>query len=1146
MRWRGLTLVLIGASLCAAAPKDKARRIAVLEFQNVTQNKTLDWMGTGIKEELTSQLGQIPDLVIVERARLGDALKELNFNRSQYVDPAAAQKMGKMLGAQSVVVGSYQKFEETMRIHARVVDVETGEVKSPIRVDGPYKNFLDLENEVAKKLVAEMKGSLSDSDRKQLETAPTSNLDAHRVFSDGVYFLRNDLVDDALAQFDKAVAADPNYGEAWFYKGLALEKKQKWDDAVAALKRALPRSQSVRYDKWTWRPPFDPAATYHGRLNLTNQQDWLDAGQARPTSRVSFVERSGKQVIVHYVDLERKNADRFVIDDPGLNFGASLSNGSRMVLFSPPASFVLLETDTRRTWRRTEKGLVLPGLFDRLMVMIDPGSRKISALDPETGAERWQLQVTANMTDLVGANPFTTMFYDPAKSLILLQGAPGQLEAIRTDTGAVVWSASLAGRNAALLARDGLVVALPPEGRASAFALETGRPIALPELEAGTARRDITGLLAMFGNVLWSPSLLRDRVLYLWTKDKALAAVDLKPETKTELRMLWRLPMENAPRSIVAEGNGLFVSTDAGEIFSFDAATGKQRGLFRPADQALTIAGVGQGILLAGSADAVYGVDAATGRKKWDYPNRSAAKDLHLFQGAAVFQSGAHEITCLDAQTGSPVWRHTGNGSPQIHFAADRLFVSDDDRVLEYEPARQAVTGIADKEVYTELARTVLLQGDAKGAQVYARKVLEELDPNYAPARLVESRILKAQADSSGAGRDLAAFLLLEGSGSQAGREALAELQKEHALLWQANVPPPVGVPFELQGKIVSMQGATGEDLWLAAYDSSGASWRHPGQRFLQATPDYEGRRVLYATGRQQNPRVIDVFQVAVENGARKKVATVTLSQGVNSARVAYAAGKVYVGAATGSILEQKPVGEFVAIDVAAGKTLWQKARDLPAIIEGAAVGFFYARNNSVVYSMNNDLWLLSATDGTELAHQTEAAGFNANNRSYRQEDPAFSVPGHTKDLFYYATGAREIVAYDLAQKAVRWRAKVPAQVAVTSISPDLFRNGVTLGFGSGSLVALRVPTSANGDMELIWKSEPAAGKRYREFQAPGAKLIARRSDNVLVEIDPATGKPLKEYPLLWEPENLQARVVQDAVYVFTADGTAYAVRLNK
>ena len=229
-----------------AAPASKARRIAVLEFENVTKDKTLDWIGTGIKEHLTTQLSQIPEFVVVERTRLSDAIKELNFNRSQYVDPATAQKMGKVLGVQSVVVGSYLKLDGAMRINVRLVDVETGQVKAPTLVDGSFKKFFDLQNDVAMKLAAEMKGALGEADKKQLETTPTSSLDAYRALADGVYFLGQNSLDDALTQFDLGLKADANYGEAYYYKGVALQKEQQWDESVAALKRALPHSQAVR------------------------------------------------------------------------------------------------------------------------------------------------------------------------------------------------------------------------------------------------------------------------------------------------------------------------------------------------------------------------------------------------------------------------------------------------------------------------------------------------------------------------------------------------------------------------------------------------------------------------------------------------------------------------------------------------------------------------------------------------------------------------------------------------------------------------------------------------------------------------------------------------------------------------------------
>ena len=82
--------------------------------------------------------------------------------------------------------------------------------------------------------------------------------------------------------------------------------------------------------------------------------------------------------------------------------------------------------------------------------------------------------------------------------------------------------------------------------------------------------------------------------------------------------------------------------------------------------------------------------------------------------------------------------------------------------------------------------------------------------------------------------------------------------------------------------------------------------------------------------------------------------------------------------------------------------------------------------------------------------------------------------------------------------------------------------------------------------MQLLWKSEAPAGKRYREYGRMGNRIFARRSDEVLVELDPATGKPLRESPLLWEPESLATRVIQETAFLLSTSGHAYAIRLGK
>ena len=209
-------------------------------------------------------------------------------------------------------------------------------------------------------------------------------------------------------------------------------------------------------------------------------------------------------------------------------------------------------------------------------------------------------------------------------------------------------------------------------------------------------------------------------------------------------------------------------------------------------------------------------------------------------KGAVVFRTSAREIACLDAATGGLLWQHAGIRLPTVYTTADALFVADEDGVREYVTERQATAGIADKEVYTELARTMLLKGDPKEAQTYTKKVLAEFDPNYGPARLVQAGALRAQGDRPGVGRELAAFLALESADSKQAQDVVAELKKDHGLLWQADAEAPAGLTHEIQGKIVNVQGTGDDDYRVYAFDqvSGQVAWRHPGQRIIQTALD--------------------------------------------------------------------------------------------------------------------------------------------------------------------------------------------------------------------------------------------------------------------------------------------------------------------
>ncbi|RKY59390.1 MAG: hypothetical protein DRP94_03685, partial [Candidatus Latescibacterota bacterium] len=102
--------------------------IAVVDFTNVGKDPQLEGLVKGIPESVTTYLGKKGKVRIVERSRLEAALKELQLGMTGIVDEETAARVGKAVGASAIMVGSFLKIGDLIRINARLIDVQTGEV----------------------------------------------------------------------------------------------------------------------------------------------------------------------------------------------------------------------------------------------------------------------------------------------------------------------------------------------------------------------------------------------------------------------------------------------------------------------------------------------------------------------------------------------------------------------------------------------------------------------------------------------------------------------------------------------------------------------------------------------------------------------------------------------------------------------------------------------------------------------------------------------------------------------------------------------------------------------------------------------------------------------------------------------------------
>jgi len=170
------TLTLCSLLLLAALPHPAVADpvLAVTYFDAHSVRPDLEPLGRGVADMLMTDLQQGRGVRVVERNRLNEILGELSLQRSQYIDEATAQKLGRGLGATAVITGSMTMALEGMRIDARVVDVETGEVVLAVQATGTEEAFFELEREVAGKI---LQGLAIEHDPEALATRENLTLE---------------------------------------------------------------------------------------------------------------------------------------------------------------------------------------------------------------------------------------------------------------------------------------------------------------------------------------------------------------------------------------------------------------------------------------------------------------------------------------------------------------------------------------------------------------------------------------------------------------------------------------------------------------------------------------------------------------------------------------------------------------------------------------------------------------------------------------------------------------------------------------------------------------------------------------------------------------------------------------------------------
>ena len=153
--------------------------IAVVDFKNVSGTEELDYLTKAIPESIITYLGKSGRIEIVERSRMKAALEEMKLGMTGIVDEQTAVEVGKAVGANAIMVGSFVKIEDQIMINARLIDVQTSRIIAGDQRRGRVgKEIFDLMEQVAEGMQAKL---LEGRATIEIQQIPISKVPGKRI-----------------------------------------------------------------------------------------------------------------------------------------------------------------------------------------------------------------------------------------------------------------------------------------------------------------------------------------------------------------------------------------------------------------------------------------------------------------------------------------------------------------------------------------------------------------------------------------------------------------------------------------------------------------------------------------------------------------------------------------------------------------------------------------------------------------------------------------------------------------------------------------------------------------------------------------------------------------------------------------------------
>ncbi|MFN2507392.1 MAG: tetratricopeptide repeat protein [Chthoniobacterales bacterium] len=238
--------ILLAGWFLSRRPPPADKSIAVLPFGNLSAESSDAYFVAGVQEDILTDLAKVADLKVISRTSVMQYKPDA---------PRNLRDIARALGVAFVLEGNVQRSKNRIRVFAQLIDARTDMHVWASRYDRELEDVFAIQSEIAAQIVAQLKATLSPTEKAAIEDRPTADMVAYDLYVRGKAAIDashltargREALDEAVSLLGQAINRDPRFFSAYYQLAHAHDQFfLRFDHSAARLAMAAAAIETLQ------------------------------------------------------------------------------------------------------------------------------------------------------------------------------------------------------------------------------------------------------------------------------------------------------------------------------------------------------------------------------------------------------------------------------------------------------------------------------------------------------------------------------------------------------------------------------------------------------------------------------------------------------------------------------------------------------------------------------------------------------------------------------------------------------------------------------------------------------------------------------------------------------------------------------------